>query len=239
VKTWVLMAIDPADRLYQGHAGYQDDVRTVYRYDSFVPNHRQLARGDVVIIRNKRDVLGCAAIDRIESASSTKHRNRCPSCRSTRLKERSVQAPRFRCECGSEFDNPLTQEEACVVYAAYFGDTYQDVSDELTISQLWELAPRLNKQLAILEIDTRAAAQLLLRATERLGNVDHPPAAARALYHEGERIAVLANRFERDPRARRACIAHYGCRCVACGFSFAEAYGDLGVDVIEVHHLEP
>jgi 5-methylcytosine-specific restriction protein A len=50
---------------------------------------------------------------------------------------------------------------------------------------------------------------------------------------------VEANRFERDPEARRACIAHYGTSCAACGFSFEIAYGDIGRDFIDVHHTVP
>ncbi|KIS27066.1 HNH endonuclease [Arthrobacter sp. SPG23] len=50
---------------------------------------------------------------------------------------------------------------------------------------------------------------------------------------------VEVNRYERDPAARRACIAHYGTLCAACGFSFEIAYGDAGRDFIDVHHTAP
>ncbi len=58
-------------------------------------------------------------------------------------------------------------------------------------------------------------------------------------YIEGARRLVLVNSYERNPRARAACIAHYGARCVVCGFSFAEKYGPLGEGLIHVHHLVP
>ena len=47
------------------------------------------------------------------------------------------------------------------------------------------------------------------------------------------------NRYEQDPDARRACIAHYGTSCAACGFSFEQKYGEIGRDFIPVHHLVP
>ena len=50
---------------------------------------------------------------------------------------------------------------------------------------------------------------------------------------------VEVNRFERDPDARRACIAHHGTNCAACGFSFEQKYGGIGADFIPVHHLVP
>ena len=56
---------------------------------------------------------------------------------------------------------------------------------------------------------------------------------------EGAARQVLVNRYERDPAARRACIAHYGPTCVVCGFSFAAAYGPLADGFIHVHHLTP
>lgn len=56
---------------------------------------------------------------------------------------------------------------------------------------------------------------------------------------EGGVMQVLVNAYERNPAARAACIEHYGCKCTACGFDFASAYGELGLGFIEVHHLEP
>lgn len=50
---------------------------------------------------------------------------------------------------------------------------------------------------------------------------------------------VAVNRFERNPEARRACIAHHGTSCAACGFSFELVYGGIGSDFIDVHHIVP
>jgi 5-methylcytosine-specific restriction protein A len=58
-------------------------------------------------------------------------------------------------------------------------------------------------------------------------------------YPETAVVRVTANRHERDPEARRACIAHRGNSCAACGFSFELAYGELGKDFIDVHHVVP
>ncbi|MDR7081179.1 5-methylcytosine-specific restriction protein A [Arthrobacter ginsengisoli] len=50
---------------------------------------------------------------------------------------------------------------------------------------------------------------------------------------------VVVNRYEQDPDARRACIAHFGSSCAACGFSFEQKYGEIGIDFIPVHHIVP
>ena len=51
---------------------------------------------------------------------------------------------------------------------------------------------------------------------------------------EGSAMQVTVNAYERNPEARRRCIAHYGCRCCICGFDFAARYGKLGVGFIEI-----
>jgi 5-methylcytosine-specific restriction protein A len=57
------------------------------------------------------------------------------------------------------------------------------------------------------------------------------------LYLEGEPTALWAKRYERDPSARDACVAHHGWRCSVCEMSFAERYGEK--NFIHVHHLFP
>ena len=58
-------------------------------------------------------------------------------------------------------------------------------------------------------------------------------------YSEGTVARILVNRYERDERARAECINRYGAKCDLCGFVFVEFYGDVGRDVIHVHHLRP
>jgi 5-methylcytosine-specific restriction enzyme A len=58
-------------------------------------------------------------------------------------------------------------------------------------------------------------------------------------YFEGAIRTIAVNAYERDPRARRACIDHYGSTCAACGFNFAKIYGPLGEGYIQVHHVVP
>lgn len=58
-------------------------------------------------------------------------------------------------------------------------------------------------------------------------------------FPEGASSQVLVNRYERDPRNRRAAIDLHGRTCMACGFNFRDNYGDLGDDYIVVHHVTP
>jgi len=57
-------------------------------------------------------------------------------------------------------------------------------------------------------------------------------------YWEGAVRRIAVDAYERDPRARKACLKHHGLICCVCGFDFAKAYGDLGKGFIHVHHLK-
>jgi 5-methylcytosine-specific restriction protein A len=55
---------------------------------------------------------------------------------------------------------------------------------------------------------------------------------------EGSISQATVRRRERSPRNRLLCLRLHGRRCSVCDFAPAEVYGD-GVDIIEVHHIEP
>lgn len=56
---------------------------------------------------------------------------------------------------------------------------------------------------------------------------------------EGATRRVIVNAYERDSKARDACIAYHGLDCAVCGFNFQAAYGHMGHGFIHVHHLTP
>jgi predicted HNH restriction endonuclease len=58
-------------------------------------------------------------------------------------------------------------------------------------------------------------------------------------FHEGARYRITVNAYEREPRARLECVAHYGSRCCICRMSFAARYGAIAEGFIHVHHLRP
>ncbi|TWU69686.1 hypothetical protein AYI74_04305 [Shewanella algae] len=56
------------------------------------------------------------------------------------------------------------------------------------------------------------------------------------VFHEGAMKTIELTVHERDPAARRACIAHFGASCQICNFDFEHTYGELGRGFIHVHH---
>lgn len=58
-------------------------------------------------------------------------------------------------------------------------------------------------------------------------------------YVEGAKKQVRVNAYERNPKARRVCLMHYGYDCVVCGVNFESRYGEVGKYFIHVHHIKP
>ncbi|RJP33350.1 MAG: restriction endonuclease [Candidatus Omnitrophota bacterium] len=54
---------------------------------------------------------------------------------------------------------------------------------------------------------------------------------------EGSKKCISFNQYERNAKARKKCIAHYGSICFICGFDFGEKYGSLVKGFIHVHHI--
>lgn len=56
---------------------------------------------------------------------------------------------------------------------------------------------------------------------------------------EGAVQRIEVNAYERNPAARRECLAHHGYACAVCTFDFAKRYGEIGEGYAHVHHLRP
>lgn len=88
---------------------------------------------------------------------------------------------------------------------------------------------------------TRPATPRRLASAIFRVSIYHSPEEPRELpdgqYSEGAVTRVTVSKHERDKRAPKACLDHYGPRCQACGIDFGEAYGTLGDGFIDVHHI--
>ena len=76
---------------------------------------------------------------------------------------------------------------------------------------------------------------------DRQYHPERPPeeVAEHREFLEGATREIRVNVYERDLRAREACIRHYGALCHVCGFDFEARYGEIGRGMIHVHHLRP
>jgi hypothetical protein len=58
-------------------------------------------------------------------------------------------------------------------------------------------------------------------------------------FSDGALNRLMTTRYERNPRAREACLKHWGFTCQACGMSFGGSYGSIADGFIHVHHRKP
>lgn len=57
-RAWSFKAVDQDDLRYFENNGYHVDATSFYRYDNFMLNHKQVKKGDIVIVTDRKNVLG-------------------------------------------------------------------------------------------------------------------------------------------------------------------------------------
>ena len=76
---WLLLEKSDETRISKGIDGYQDQTGESYQYDSFVPNHKNLAKGDSVVLRKENEILGVGKISAISEGIDAKIHRRSPA----------------------------------------------------------------------------------------------------------------------------------------------------------------
>ncbi|MCW9013519.1 MAG: HNH endonuclease [Gammaproteobacteria bacterium] len=121
---------------------------------------------------------------------------------------------------------------------AYFADKWNSlefICDRRLAREAKDSQDALNKISSAFVIDLLGIILCLLELEDIS---DELPIYERGL-PEGAKVRVEVNKYERNPINRATCISHYGAKCHACGFVFAEIYGEIGDEYIEVHHITP
>lgn len=105
---WLLLEKSDETRVSKGIDGYRDVTGESYHYDSLVPNYRNVATGDFVVLRKESQIIGVGTIGGIDETSETKIHRRCPKCASTDIRQRVRKQPRWKCgKCPVEFSEPI------------------------------------------------------------------------------------------------------------------------------------
>lgn len=104
---WLLLEKSNETRVSKGIDGYRDSTGESYQYDSLVPNHRNLAAGDLAVLRKESKIIGVGTIGVISATTDAKIHRRCPKCNSTDIRERTTKQPKWKCgKCPAEFSDP-------------------------------------------------------------------------------------------------------------------------------------
>ena len=124
-------------------------------------------------------------------------------------------------------------------------DTVLAIEDRLPVEQLELSVPEVRwhriqgSRVAVPAAATRKLTDLWADHVRELifrSPDEPPPSGPGQTFPEGALTRVEVNRYERDRRARKTCLSHWGYRCSVCDFSFQDCYGPLGEDFIHVHH---
>lgn len=161
-QAWSFKAIDQDDLRYWGNGGYHDDAAAFYRYDNFVANHKNVKKGDIVIITNRDKVLGVSVIDSMETQNINKKRNKCPhtECKAKKILFRKTITPKWRCDNGHTFDEPRIIFEPAVGLIVNYANQYKEIAD-ISLHQLISETPRYNGQMSIQEVNLQWAFGIL------------------------------------------------------------------------------
>lgn len=166
-RAWVVLSFGEV-RQYGGNTGYRDDPERVYRYDSFVPNHKRVSPGDLLAIAGREGLLGFARIARIERQRGYKTFFRCPECRTSAIKKRRRAKLLFRCNQGHQFDVPVTDEVECTAYEAHYEGSFTRATSDIPMLELRKACPKYSDQLAIQQLDFGQIQQQAFRSAPEL-----------------------------------------------------------------------
>ena len=100
---------------------YKEDILNEYIYDNLVRNHKMVAKDDLLIIKDRENLIGFAEVSHIESEPFTKKLVKCPNCGKADLRKRKNIAPKYLCvDCRTEFEIPRIEEKEVTKFTAKF-----------------------------------------------------------------------------------------------------------------------
>jgi hypothetical protein len=204
-KAWLFLEKSDETRVSQGIDGYQDRTGEIYQYDSLVPNHRNVAEGDIVIIRRENLILGYGRIGSIEIFPTQKIHRRCPSCKSTDTRERKNKFPKWKCgACASEFVEPLETLAQVSSYSAQIEDFMKfGASPGVALVKAMAVSGGgIKSQLSMIELDLTAAKNLIGSSSNAYATSSRSQGGQGFGLSADERKAV-------ELHAMRAARAHY------------------------------
>jgi hypothetical protein len=146
---WLLLTVGE-DRQHGGNDGYDDAPDAYYSWDSTVPNHGALAKGDRIALWDKVELLGISIIQDIEVRDDEKLLRKCPECGLAGIKARKTLEPRYKCyKCKQPFEVPTSQVERVTWYRARYDANWTDLAGAIQGKRLRELCDSPGSQLSL------------------------------------------------------------------------------------------
>lgn len=196
---------------------YGDVLGQRYEYDSNVVNHRAIAPGDLVVVRDGQLVLGHGVVEGVTSGPAVKTMRRCPRCGSADCPPRKRALPRYRCnDCKAEFDEPRLVPMDVTRYVATYGSTWTRLDSPIPVRALEAVYVGADRQNAIRRLDRTRALEMLAS----YGGFEEA-LEAELLRHgttiTGGHVDAVVRRRVGQQRFRERLLERYGATCAVTG----------------------
>lgn len=214
---WLMLAVGD-DRPRRSNDGYDDAPAAHYSWDSSVPNHQLPQAGDVIVLWDKKVLLGASVIEKIVVGEEEKALHRCPHCGKASIKLRKTENPPYRCfKCTGTFEESevVTTRKVVTTYRSHHDIAWVDLTGELTGDRLRGLCTLPKSQLSIRQLDY-ARFEEAVRAAPGRPSLSPVEAALTTTLKGGHTTAVVRVRRGQGT-FRRLLLEKYDDTCAFTG----------------------
>ncbi|WP_413101953.1 HNH endonuclease [Streptomyces sp. Inha503] len=195
---WLMLALDDS-REHAGNDGYDDSASQHYSWDSTVQNHSRVAVGDVIVLWDRKELIGVSMIEAIHTATAEKTLYSCPQCGKADIKRRQREKPAYRCgKCGHLFPAPRQRTKPVTTYRSAHGKRWMNGRGLLSSPELRALCDAPKSQLSMRPARWERLRQALLDATGQASNVKDIAAAVRLAIAGGHRQSLVRIRVGQE-----------------------------------------
>jgi len=130
---------------------YKEDIQNEYIYDSLVSNNKLISKDDLLIIRDRENLIGYAEVSSVLSEPFIKQLAKCPNCGKADLRKRKNKTPKYLCvDCRNEFETPKIEEKEVIKFTARFkaAMTRLQLPKEIIIEDIINYNPQVSIQQA-------------------------------------------------------------------------------------------
>ncbi|MDC2958533.1 HNH endonuclease [Streptomyces gilvifuscus] len=224
---WFVLAVG-SERQHGGNDGYDDSPAAHYSWDSTVPQHANLAAGDVIALWDKKMLLGISVIERIDidhAVKSSYFHERCGRADFKRLKTGEL---KWWCnKCRMRFEEPGSRDKEVTTYRSHHSRAWQDLRGRLTGGEIRALCDKPTSQHSLRPARWERVRSALLEAGARV-TVDTAD-GARAVILGGHHRAIVRIRrgqssFREQLLAEQGEMCAFSGRSPACALEAAHLY---------------
>jgi hypothetical protein len=211
---WFVLAMG-GERQHGSNDGYDDDPSSHYSWDDTVPQHGNIAAGDVIALWNKKTLLGMSVIEKIDTGSAVKPVYFHKACGKADFKALKTGDERWWCnKCEARFAERGSRMKDVTTYRSHHSRAWQDMTGRLTGEQIRALCDKPRSQHSM-----RPARWEKVRDALKDAGAGMPAAVtdkARAVIRGGHRPATVQVR-EGQVQFRKHLLEAHGEVCAFSG----------------------